>query len=81
MLAAASIKSKPLASRGSAIRNAGFSADPATDRGGVSFTSYYLRLPGEDKILNTEDDFMMHNGVIMKAELPPSSGLTRPNTP
>ena len=27
----------------------------STDRG-LSFTSYKLRLPGEDKILNTEDD-------------------------
>ena len=80
VLAAASTKSKPLASRGSAIRKAGFSPDPATDHGGVSFTSYDLRLPGPDKVLNTDDDFIMHDGVITKvSDLPASSA--RPNTP
>jgi len=80
MQAAASTKSKPLAQRGSAIRKAGTSADPAADHGGVSFTSYDLRLPGPDKILNTDDDFMVHDGVITKvSELPASS--TRHNAP
>lgn len=32
----------------------------------VSFTSYELRLPGEDKILGTEDDWIMRDGVILK---------------
>lgn len=32
----------------------------------VSFTNYELRLPGEDKILNTEDDWLMRDGIIMK---------------
>jgi len=79
VLAAASTKSKPLAQRGSAIRTAGASADPAAaDHGGVSFTSYDLRLPGPDKILNTDDDFLIHDGVITKvSELPPSSVLHR----
>ena len=80
VLAAASTKSKPLAQRGSAIRKAGTSTDPAADHGGVSFTSYDLRLPGPDKILNTDDDFMVHDGVITKvSELPASS--TRHNAP
>ena len=80
MQAAASTKSKPLAQRGSAIRKAGGGADPAADHGGVSFTSYDLRLPGPDKILNTDDDFMVHDGVITKvSELPASS--TRHNAP
>jgi hypothetical protein len=75
----ASTKSKPLAQRGSAIRKAGASADPAAaDPGGVSFTSYDLRLPGPDKILNTDDDFLVHDGVITKvSELPASSVLHR----
>jgi hypothetical protein len=78
VLAAASTKSKPLAQRGSAIRKAGVSADPAADHGGVSFTSYDLRLPGPDKILNTDDDFLVHDGVITKvSELPASSALHR----
>ncbi len=80
VLAAASSKSKPLAQRGSAIRKAGTSADPATDHGGVSFTSYDLRLPGPDRILNTDDDFLVHDGVITKvSELPASSA--RPKVP
>ena len=33
----------------------------------VSFTNYELRLPGEDKILGTEDDWLMRDGVILKA--------------
>ncbi len=79
VLAAASTKSKPLAQRGSAIRKAaGASTDPAGDHGGVSFTSYDLRLPGPDKILNTDDDFLVHDGVITKvSELTPSAVLHR----
>jgi hypothetical protein len=80
VLAAASSKSKPLAQRGSAISKAGTGADPATDHGGVSFTSYDLRLPGPDRILNNDDDFLVHDGVITKvSELPASSA--RPNVP
>lgn len=33
----------------------------------VSFTNYEIRLPGEDKILGTEDDWLMRDGVILKA--------------
>jgi hypothetical protein len=82
VLAAASTKSKSLVPRGSAIRNAATSANPATDRG-VSFTSYKLRLPGEDKILNTDDDVILQDGLIMKvSELASSpSAQTRPSTP
>ena len=82
VVAAASTKSKSLVPRGSAIRNAATSANPVTDRG-VSFTSYKWRLPGEDKILNTDDDVVLQDGLIQKvSELsPPSSALTSPNTP
>ena len=78
LLAAASAKSKSLVPRGGAIRNAAFSADPGTDRG-VSFTSYKLRLPGADKILNTDDDVIVEDGLIRPAsELAvPSSAKTR----
>lgn len=79
VVAAASAKSKPLTQRGSAIRNAGTTADPATDHGGVSFTSYDLRLPGEDRILNTDDDVVVHDGVITRAsDLPRSSAQNLP---
>ena len=82
VVAAASTKSKALLARGSAIRNASLTVAPATDHG-VSFTSYELRLPGPDKILNTEDDMIVRDGVVMKAaDLSPQPGaLTRPNTP
>ena len=82
VLAAASTKSKSLVPRGSAIRKAATSADPATDRG-LSFTSYKWRLPGEDKILNTDDDVILQDGLIMKvSDLPSSSSAqTRSRTP
>lgn len=78
LLAAASTKSKSLVPRGGAIRNAATSADSVTDRG-VSFTSYKLRLPGADKILNTDDDVIVEDGLIRPAsELSsPSSAKTR----
>ncbi|HEY0547414.1 MAG TPA: hypothetical protein VGC91_18685 [Pyrinomonadaceae bacterium] len=31
---------------------------------GVPFTNYELRLPGEDKILGTEDDWLMRDGMV-----------------
>ncbi|PWT89752.1 MAG: hypothetical protein C5B55_10840 [Blastocatellia bacterium] len=37
--------------------------DDATP-GGLSYTDYELRLPGEDKILFTDDDWVGHDGVI-----------------
>lgn len=82
VIAAASTKSKSLVPRGSAIRYAATAADPATDRG-VSFTSYKWRLPGEDKILNTDDDVILQDGLITKVSEPSSSSSTktRPNTP
>lgn len=64
VLAAASTKSKSLVPRGSAILNASSSTAPTTDRG-VSFTSYELRLPGPDKILNNEDDIIVRDGLVM----------------
>jgi type II secretory pathway pseudopilin PulG len=81
VLAAASTKSKSLVSRGSAIRNASTTAAPTTEHG-VSFTSYELRLPGEDKIYNTDDDIIVRDGLVMKASDPSASaGLTRHNAP
>ena len=81
VVAAASTKSKSLP-RGSAISKAATSANPATDRG-VSFTSYKWRLPGEDKILNTDDDVILQDGLITKvSDLPSSSSsLASPRAP
>jgi hypothetical protein len=78
IVAAASTKSKPLG-RGIALRYAATSAN--ADPPGVSFTSYDLRLPGPDKLLNTDDDFVVRDGLVLKAsELPPSSS-TKPSAP
>jgi type II secretory pathway pseudopilin PulG len=81
-LAAATAKSKPQALRGSALRNAATRAELPLDQS-VSFTNYDLRLPGEDKILNTDDDLFMRDGQITKASDSgsSSSGPTLPSNP
>jgi hypothetical protein len=54
--------------RGAAIQpvslNSG--ADDSTSEG-VPFTNYELRLPGEDKILGTDDDWLMRDGIVLPA--------------
>jgi hypothetical protein len=64
ILAAAAPKTKPL-QRGAALRNASLNISP--DPPAVSFTNYELRLPGEDKKLNTDDDLIVHDGLVMTA--------------
>lgn len=64
--------------RGVAIRKASLS--PATDDttpGGLSFTTYVLHLPGEDKILGTEDDWVGRDGMIMKISNVAKGGVGR----
>lgn len=82
VLAAASTKSKTLVPQGSAIRNASPTSAPTTDHG-VSFNSYVVRLPGEDKILNTDDDIIVSDGMVMKASeiSPQSTNQSRQNAP
>ncbi len=65
-LAAAAPKTKTLA-RGGAIRNASLNTTP--DPPAVSFinTNYELRLPGADKKLNTDDDLIVSDGLVMSA--------------
>jgi hypothetical protein len=62
ILAAAATKNKTLP-RGGAIRKASLTttADPPA----VSFTNYKLRLPGSDKKLNTDDDLIVEDGLVM----------------
>lgn len=64
VLAAAAPKTKTLA-RGGAIRNASLGITP--DPPAVSFTNYELRLPGPDKKLNTDDDLIVTDGLVMTA--------------
>lgn len=63
--AVSSEKSRTL--RGAVIRRASLSSptEVATP-GGLSFTNYVLHLPGEDKIMGTEDDWIGRDGMIMK---------------
>jgi len=53
--------------RGAIIRKASLTtATDDTPPAGLVFTDYDLRLPGEDKILGTEDDWVGRDGVIMR---------------
>ena len=61
VVAAVAPKTKTL--RGTAIRNASLTTTPEPPA--VSFTTYELRLPGEDKKLNNEDDLIIHDGLVM----------------
>jgi hypothetical protein len=58
---------KPRALRRSVIRNASIDSETNdTTPAGLSFTNYVLRLPGEDKILGTDDDWIGRDGMITK---------------
>lgn len=64
--------------RGSAIRRVGFSPDTDdTPSGGLSFSNYSLVLPGEDKITDTEDDWIIRDGMIMKQSEIANGGVGR----
>ncbi|MGI8899169.1 MAG: hypothetical protein ACR2IB_12340 [Pyrinomonadaceae bacterium] len=70
-------KQKSQTLRGAVIRNA--SLDTATDDlpgEALSFTNYDLPLPGADKLMGTEDDLFVHDGIIKKA----SEGVHGPGT-
>jgi hypothetical protein len=57
-------KSRPL--RGSALRDATLRTTDDAPGGGLSFTKYELRLPGEDKKIGTDDDWAIRDGLIIK---------------
>lgn len=64
-MAAANEKSRPL--RGLAIRKVSLSTpDDDIPAGGLVFTKFELRLPGEDKILGTEDDWIGRDGALVR---------------
>jgi len=52
--------------RGAAVRPASFTAGDDIQPGGLTYTKYELRLPGEDKITGTDDDWVVRDGMIMK---------------
>jgi hypothetical protein len=53
--------------RGTALRRVSLTtgADDMPDEG-VTFTNYELRLAGEDKIMGTDDDWMVRDGMIIR---------------
>ena len=73
--AVATEKSRRL--RGAVIRNASLTATDDTPPGGLSFTNYVLRLPGEDKITGTEDDWIARDGMIVKLSDVAKGGVGR----
>jgi hypothetical protein len=74
--AVATEKSRSL--RGAVIRRASLSsATDDTPSGGLSFTNYVLRLPGEDKITGTDDDWVVSDGFIMRLSDVAKGGVGR----
>lgn len=70
-------KQNPRPLRGEVIRNASLSTaadEPLSE--GLSFTNYELRLPGADKLLNTEDDLIVRDGVTYKTSELPRRGVS-----
>jgi hypothetical protein len=66
----------PRALRVSVIRTTATTSGEETSDTGVSFTNYDLRLPGPDNILDTDDDLILRDGMIMKA-----SDVAKPAVP
>jgi len=50
--------------RGAAIRPASFATVTDDTAGGLAFTKYELRLPGEDNILGNDDDWIVQDGML-----------------
>ena len=74
--AVATEKSRRL--RGAVIRNASLSSETDdTTPAGLAFTNYVLRLPGEDKIMGNDDDWISRDGVIMKLSEVAKGGVGR----
>ena len=64
---------KPRQLRGAVIIKASDSTAVDETLGGISFTNYTLRLAGPDKVMNTEDDLLVRDGIIT----PASEGVRR----
>ena len=77
-VAANATEKKARPQRGSAIRKVGYSPDiDDLPSGGLTFTNYTLVLPGEDKLYNTDDDWMVRDGMIMKQSDIANGGVGR----
>ena len=80
VVAAASTKSKPQVLRTSALRNAETrGVQPLTQP--LTFNTYELRTPGPDKVINTDDDSIIRDGIILRvSDLPPTSVTVQPRS-
>ncbi len=64
--------------RGDVIRKTSLStATDDTPSGGLSFMNYRLLLPGEDKIIGTDDDWMIRDGMVLKLSDVAKGGVGR----
>ena len=63
--------------RGAVIRKASLSSTDDATPIGISFTNYELRLPGEDKILGNEDDWLLRDGVAFRVADVAKGGVGR----
>jgi hypothetical protein len=65
----------PRTLRGAVIRNASLNSSADEPIGeGLSLTNYEMRLPGADKLLNTDDDLIVRDGLVSKASETPRRG-------
>ena len=63
--------------RGAIIQKASLTSTDDATSGGLTYSSYELLLPGEDKILGTEDDLVSRDGVISKVQNVAKGGVGR----
>lgn len=64
--------------QGVAIRNASFApTGDDTPPGGLAFTKFDFRMPGEDKILGTDDDWILQDGVLKRLSDVADGGVGR----
>ena len=73
-------KQKPRVLSGAALRRVSMTSTEDTTEESISFTNYELRLPGEDKILNTPDDWTMRDGIIIKPSPAEQNAITNNDT-
>ena len=63
--------------RVSALQRSGPGASDLTDEG-IALTNYELVLPGRDKVLGTDDDLRIRDGVIAEGARPDAKAATTP---
>ena len=63
--------------RGAIIQKASLTSTDDATPGGLTYSSYELLLPGEDKILGTEDDLVSRDGVISRVTNVAKGGVGR----